>query len=133
MGIIDDYYGGYESLALFTDEDGCVDFEAAYDAQLPDYDDGDDFNPGMDTFDRAFAYKMKQVLRKSPVLPGWRDTGRTTMAGKPVWEGSCSSCSTHTTVPFMPLEGGSPPQCRQCHAQSKAGSADKQGRGLQWV
>lgn len=40
------------------------------DAQLPDYDDGDDFNPGMDTFDRAFAYKMKQVLRKSPVLPG---------------------------------------------------------------
>jgi hypothetical protein len=30
MGIIDDYYGGYESLALFMDEDGCVDFEAAY-------------------------------------------------------------------------------------------------------
>jgi hypothetical protein len=30
MGIIDDYYGGYESLAFFTDEDGVVDFEAAY-------------------------------------------------------------------------------------------------------
>lgn len=30
MGIIDDYYGGYESLAFFTDDNGVVDFEAAY-------------------------------------------------------------------------------------------------------
>jgi hypothetical protein len=32
MGIIDDYYGGYESLGLFMDEDGIVDYEAAYGA-----------------------------------------------------------------------------------------------------
>lgn len=33
MGIIDDYYGGYENLALFTDEYGSIDFEAAYGKQ----------------------------------------------------------------------------------------------------
>jgi hypothetical protein len=32
MGIIDDYYGGYESLAMFMDEDGVIDYEAAYGA-----------------------------------------------------------------------------------------------------
>jgi CxxC-x17-CxxC domain-containing protein len=52
------------------------------------------------------------------------------MAGKPIWEGSCNSCGKHTTVPFVPLPGGSPPQCKQCHAQSKASRADQQqGRG----
>ena len=30
MGIIDDYYGGYENLAMYTNEDGDVDFDAAY-------------------------------------------------------------------------------------------------------
>ena len=30
MGIVDDYYGGYENLAMYMDEDGCVDFDAAY-------------------------------------------------------------------------------------------------------
>jgi hypothetical protein len=30
MGIIDDHYGGYENLALWTDADGNVDFDGAY-------------------------------------------------------------------------------------------------------
>lgn len=35
MGIIDDYYGGYENLALYTDEVGNVDFDAAYGTTYP--------------------------------------------------------------------------------------------------
>ena len=40
MGIIDDYYGGYETIAQFTDEDGNTDFDAAYDHAngLDEYD-----------------------------------------------------------------------------------------------
>lgn len=30
MGVIDDYYGGYGNLACFTDEDGNVDYDGAY-------------------------------------------------------------------------------------------------------
>ncbi len=35
MGIIDDYYGGYENLALYTDSEGVVDFDAAYGTTYP--------------------------------------------------------------------------------------------------
>lgn len=34
MGFVDDYCGGYENLALYTDEDGDVDFEGAYESGL---------------------------------------------------------------------------------------------------
>lgn len=127
MGVIDDYYGGYESLAFFTAEDGVVDFEAAYDAQMPDEDGY--YDSSMDPWERAFDYKFKQALA-SCALPGWSDTGRKTTAGKPVWEGSCSSCGKHTTVPFVPLADGSPPKCRECHAETKGNSlrADQQGK-----
>ena len=30
MGVIDDYYGGYENLAMHTDPNGDTDFDAAY-------------------------------------------------------------------------------------------------------
>ena len=32
MGIIDDYYGGYENIAAWTNEDGETDFDGAYEA-----------------------------------------------------------------------------------------------------
>ena len=35
MGIIDDYYGGYGNLALYTSQDGDVDFDAAYGTSCP--------------------------------------------------------------------------------------------------
>jgi hypothetical protein len=41
MGIIDDYYGGYENIAMHTNEEGETDFEAAYNSAngLDDYDE----------------------------------------------------------------------------------------------
>lgn len=41
MGIIDDYYGGYENLAMNTDSDGNVDFEGAYGTACDFYGDID--------------------------------------------------------------------------------------------
>lgn len=55
--------GGYETLALFRKPDGQFDFEAAYDAQLPDSDDEDGYRL-MEPFERAMAYKIKQETRK---------------------------------------------------------------------
>ena len=41
MGIIDDHYGGYENLAMYTDPDGNVDFDGAYGSAAGFYGDSD--------------------------------------------------------------------------------------------
>lgn len=41
MGIIDDYYGGYENLAMHTDLDGDVDFDGAYGSACDFHSDND--------------------------------------------------------------------------------------------
>lgn len=48
MGIFDDYYGGYENLALYTDENGDVDFDAAYGT----------------TLDETFNNRIDEVVRE---------------------------------------------------------------------
>jgi hypothetical protein len=139
MGIIEDYYGGYESLALFENSDGGYDYDAAYEAQLPDgyeadcgayyetdpfqravnYKTGRTYEQGASDTDYGWydgydQYMMPSVSELGPLLPGWHDTGSTTYMGKPIYEGCCSSCQQTCTVPFAPCVGGSPPLCRQC-------------------
>jgi len=48
MGIIDDYYGGYENIAMFTDEDSETDFEGAYN------------HDGLDDLDELYDYEEDQ-------------------------------------------------------------------------
>ena len=139
MGIIDDYYGGYESLALFENPDGSYDYDAAYEAQMPDayeadcgaYVETDPFQRAVTykaglTYDQGFSdteygwydgydqYMVPSVGELGPLLPGWHDTGSATYLGKPIYEGCCSSCQQTCTVPFAPCVGGSPPLCRDC-------------------
>jgi len=122
MGIIDDYYGGYENIAMFTNEDGETDFEAAYyHANDLDLDDDPDFYDYAPRFSRP-----ARGPRRGAVVPGWAFTGRFTMAGKPIYEGSCSGCGQHTTVPFKPHPQGSAPLCRQCHKGGAGGPTQQQ-------
>jgi CxxC-x17-CxxC domain-containing protein len=62
-------------------------------------------------------------------VPGWTDTGNVTAAGKPIWEGCCHGCGTHTTVPFEPRQGNPMPRCRECYAKYTEKKARKQAKG----
>jgi hypothetical protein len=131
MGIIDDYYGGYGNLAMLTNSDGEVDFEAAYDSQLPDEDGY--YDPDLDPLSRGIDYKMRSMGLSMPprgrrgqrdqrqqqrprkqTWPGWTKTDRTTFTGREIWEGTCTTCQVPCTVPFRPLVGGSAPKCKGC-------------------
>lgn len=60
MGIIDDYYGGYENFALYTNEDGDVDFDAAYGTSCPWDDDQSDSEAA------SAALRTPCLLRRVP-------------------------------------------------------------------
>jgi hypothetical protein len=143
MGVVDDYYGGYETLALFTNSDGEVDFEAAYDSQLPCSDSEDDQET--DPFMRACNYKFKSEITKAgidvpkstqgsrrKILDGWVNTGSKTSTGRPIYKGNCTTCKEPCTVPFAPNQLGDPPKCKSCLAKrttaGQKGSSSSSGK-----
>lgn len=97
-------------MALFMDSDGGIDYDAAYDAQIPD---GDDCF-GMDAFNRALDYKFKQELRKferasrRKKLPG---TGSLCTSATP----GCPHLLQPYTVLLMTMERDSQPVCCRLH------------------
>ncbi len=62
MGIVDDYYGGYENLYMHTDPDtGDVDWEGAYYADLPDdYDVAEVYEPRRQTIKTTQSVRPQQ-------------------------------------------------------------------------
>ena len=131
MGFVEDYCGGWDSIPLFTNEDGETDWQAAYDAQLPCSDSEDDQET--DPFMRACNYKFKMVMiemgidlpkpkrnrgQKVSVLPGWVNTGLMTCTSegslRPIFRGNCSSCQAPCTLPFPPMQHEDPSKCKKC-------------------
>lgn len=86
MGVIDDYYGGYENLWMWTDENGDVDYEGAYEAasglgpELPEwilrgedpyadeYDDYDDLYDKITRSTQAYGTKEQPPVDDPAVL-----------------------------------------------------------------
>lgn len=52
--------GGYENLAFYTNSDGEVDFEAAYESQMIDLDFGYELDP----LDRAILYHTDKEMQR---------------------------------------------------------------------